>query len=149
MQVAMSALASEYCSASWAMSTPRAAQCSAAWRQMARTSGVALCQGGNVALVSSRAENGAAFMMPTPFALQIGHQVGKHRVLQRVVVVRQDHVQVGAVEDVAEDVHRIAADADEAHLALLLDLAQGRQRLLDDLRAMSTNSMSWHSMMSR
>ena len=57
--------------------------------------------------------------------LQIRHEVGQHRVLQRVVVVRQDHVQVGAVEDVPEEVHRIAADADESHLALLLDLAAG------------------------
>ena len=52
------------------MSVPWARQCSAARPTTARTSGVALCQAGSGALVSSRAENGAAFMMPTFFAFR-------------------------------------------------------------------------------
>ena len=36
-------------------------------RATARTSGVALCHGGSGALLSNRAEKGAAFMMPTRF----------------------------------------------------------------------------------
>jgi hypothetical protein len=44
----------------------------AARRATSRTSGVALCHAGSGASVSSRAENGAAFMMPTPRAFSIG-----------------------------------------------------------------------------
>ena len=55
---------------SFAMSTPLAAQCSAARRQVARTSSVALCHGGSVELLRSLAENGAAFKMPTPLAFR-------------------------------------------------------------------------------
>ena len=36
------------------------------YAKTSRTFGVALCHGGSGALVSSRAENGAAFMIPTP-----------------------------------------------------------------------------------
>ena len=50
------------------------------------------------------------------------------------MVVRQDDVEVGAVEHVAERLHRVAADADEPHLPLLLQLPQGGDRLLDNLR---------------
>ena len=74
------------------MSTPLDWQCSAALRAVSRTNGVALCHFGSVALVSNRAENGAAFMMPMSFDFKYGTRSASI-VFCSVVVVRQDHIQ--------------------------------------------------------
>ena len=66
MTVPNSGAAREKCKAGCAVSSPGAEHSSALLRHAARTSAVALCQGGNVELVSKRAEHGAAFMIPTP-----------------------------------------------------------------------------------
>ena len=54
------------------MSDPLLSAWRAALAAVSRTTGVALCHGGSGAFVSSRAENGAAFMMPTPFCFRYG-----------------------------------------------------------------------------
>ena len=130
----MSSLAIENCKASWAMSTPFAAQCSAARPADLADLGRGLVPGGQRGVRQEPGRERRGVHEPDALALQVGHQVGEHRVLERVVVVREDHVEVGAVEDVPEDVHRVAADADEPDLALLLELPERRQGLVDDLR---------------
>ena len=72
MQVAMSGFRIENWTASFAMSLPRFAAWSAAFRATSRPSGVALCQEGSGAFESSRALNGAAFITPVPFAFASG-----------------------------------------------------------------------------
>ena len=59
--------------------------------------------------------------------------VGEARVLQRVLVVAQRAIDARLVEDEAEDFHRVTAEADVAHLARGLRLAQRGDRLIDDL----------------
>lgn len=66
--------------------------------------------------------------------LEIRHRlVHEPGILQRVLVVREDAVDVDLVADEPEDPLRIAAEADEPHLARLLDLAECRDRFVDDL----------------
>ncbi len=86
--------------------------------------------------------------------LEHRHDVGQHRVLERVVIVGEDHVQVSALQDILENLHRIAADADEANFSLLLLFSQGGQsrragKVSLTICDISTNSMSWQSIMSR
>src|SRR5437899_2494747 len=68
-----------------------------------------------------------------PLATQVRNQVGKHRVLQCVMIVGQNDVEFSAVKDVTKDLHRIAADANESDFPLLSKLAQSRECLFDDL----------------
>ena len=66
--------------------------------------------------------------------LQVGHRlVGEAGVLERVLVVAQHAIDLGLVADEPEDLLRVAAEADGLHLAGLLGLAEGRDRLVDDL----------------
>ena len=77
---------------------------------------------------------GASVHDADAFLLQIGHSlVGKASVLQRVLVVREHAVDIDLVADEPEDLHRVTAEADEPHLAGLLNFPQGGNRLVDDL----------------
>ena len=69
-----------------------------------------------------------------PAGLQVGHRfLGEAGVLEGVLVVAEHAVHRGLISDDAEDLLRIAAEAHEAHLAGGHGLADGRQRLVDDL----------------
>ena len=69
-----------------------------------------------------------------PAGLQVGHGLlGEAGVLERVLVVAEHTVHGGLIGDEAEDLLRIAAEAHEAHLAGGHGLADGRQRLIDNL----------------
>ena len=69
-----------------------------------------------------------------PAGLQVGHRfLGEAGVLEGVLVVAEHAVHRGLISDDAEDLLRIAAEAHEAHLAGGHGLAEGRQRLVDDL----------------
>src|SRR5438876_6289743 len=68
------------------------------------------------------------------FRFEIGNRlVGEARVLERVLIVVQHAVHVGPIADEPEDFLRITAEADEAHLALPLNLPERGQGLIDDL----------------
>ena len=115
------------------MSTPFDWQCSAACLQRRADLGRRLVPGGQGGVGQKPGRERRGVHDPHALLLQIRHQVGQHRVLKRVVVVREDHVQVGAVEDVAEHLHRVSADPHEPDLALFLQLPERGQCLIDDL----------------
>ena len=64
---------------------------------------------------------------------EIGDQLFQGRIIQSVMAVGQDRVKLGARQHMPEDPERQTGYADESHLALLLQLAQSRQRLVDNL----------------
>jgi hypothetical protein len=73
-------------------------------------------------------------MAPTPLLLRYGTTSSAKRVFwQRVLVVAQRAVHGGLVTDETEDLHRVAGEADVADFARALNLAQRRDRFIDDL----------------
>jgi hypothetical protein len=53
--------------------------------------------------------------------------------LQRVLIVAEDDIQIGLIEDEAKELHRVARYANEADFALFLHFAQGGNRFINDL----------------
>ena len=78
--VVMSGFSIENCSASFAMSEPRFAQSAAASRAAAFTLSGSFSQAGRGAFVSRRAENGPAFIAPTPVLFKYGTASSAKRV---------------------------------------------------------------------
>ena len=72
---------------------------------------------------------------PDTLCLQIGNGfIRKARVLQGVLIVTQDAIHVRLVANEAENLLRVTAEANEAHLALLVEfLRRAGNRFIHDL----------------
>ena len=68
---------------------------------------------------------------PLSFDFSYEHLV-ESGVEEIVMTVRENRIDFGRNADVAQELERVAADPDVAHLPLLLEAAHGRDRLADD-----------------
>ena len=90
--------------------------------------------GGQLGIGEQPGGERASIHRPDATAGQQGKQlVGEAGVLQGVLVVAEDDIEIGLLKDEAEQLHRIARDADEPHLARLLELAERGERFVDNL----------------
>ncbi len=90
--------------------------------------------GGQLGIGEQPGGERASIHRPDATAGQQGKQlVGEAGVLQGVLVVAEDDIEIGLLKDEAEQLHRIARDADESHLARLLEFAERGKRFVDNL----------------
>src|SRR5713101_6258580 len=66
-------------------------------------------------------------------AFQEWKDLQERRVVQRIVVVRENCIHVCSCEDFAKDLQRISRDSHKTYFALLLDASQRRQCFPNDL----------------
>ena len=145
----MSGLRIENCSASLAMSLPCFAQCSAArCGDLPHLRRRLVPRRQRRVRQQPRRERGRVHDADA-LLLQVRHEVGQHRVLERVVVVRQDHVEVGAGP---ARTGRSSSGSRRSRRTAPCPAAATLRRagsVSSTICRMSTNSMSWQRMMSR